>query len=365
MPCRLNFYANFDLSYNKISKNEGGKFSNNHNLFSIPAELRLKINPLREYGNIEMEITSGNMVSLPPAVNPFPIGNPEFTNYSAMTKFNLALAQINTKLGDLNANLEKHLTYAEEAKSKGANLLVFPELSLTGYVLQDIAPTVALRPCEDDPRFGRLLRASKDIDLVFGFVEEDQRYRYFISGAYLSGGRVVHVHRKVYLPTYGLFDEKRFFAAGDTFRAFDTRFGRAGLLICEDFWHASSPYTLWLDGADLMIFISASPGRGVTEEILGSAQWVETVNRTYAGLFTTFVAHTNRVGFEDGLNFWGGSTVYDPDGKLVANGPFNEEALTLAEIDLGQLRRTRMRLPVLRDERSDLVLKELQRINNK
>ena len=282
-----------------------------------------------------------------------------------MTKLTLALAQINTKLGDVNANLEKHLALVDDASKQGADLLIFPELSLTGYVLQDLAAAVAHHPTPSDPVFNRLLQASRNIDVVVGFVEEDERYRYYISAAYLSEGRLVHIHRKVYLPTYGIFDEKRYFAAGDSFRAFDTRFGRMGLLICEDFWHASSPYTLWMDGADVMLFTSASPGRGVTEEILGSAQWVETVNRTYAGLFTTFVAHTNRVGFEDGLSFWGGATVYDPDGKLITRAPYNEEGLTLAELDLNQIRRTRMRLPVLRDERSDVVMKELNRISRK
>jgi NAD+ synthase (glutamine-hydrolysing) len=282
-----------------------------------------------------------------------------------MTKLSLALAQINTKLGDVEANLAKHLSMAHDAWKHGAELVIFPELSLTGYVLQDIAAAVAHRPHLDDPVFKRLLHASNEIDLIVGFVEEDERYRYTISAAYLSDGEILHVHRKVYLPTYGIFDEKRYFATGNSFRAFDTKFGRAGILICEDFWHASSPYTLWLDGADLMFFTSASPGRGVTEETLGSAQWVETVNRTYAGLFTTFIAHANRVGFEDGLNFWGGSTVFDPDGKQIALAPFNEEGLTIAELDLNQLRRTRTRLPLLRDERSELVLKELQRIVGK
>jgi predicted amidohydrolase len=282
-----------------------------------------------------------------------------------MTKFSLALAQINTKLGDVEANLARHLELAHEAWQHRAELVIFPELSLTGYVLQDLAATVACRPTADDPVFRRLLHASNEIDLIVGFVEVDERYRYYISSAYLADGKVLHVHRKVYLPTYGLFDEKRYFAAGDSFRAFDTRFGRVGILICEDFWHASSPYTLWLDGADLLFFTSASPGRGVTEEILGSAQWVENINRTYAGLFTTFVAHANRVGFEDGLNFWGGSTVFDPDGKQLAVAPFNAEGLTLAELDLNQLRRTRIRLPLLRDERPEVVLKELQRIAGK
>lgn len=279
-----------------------------------------------------------------------------------MNHISLALAQINTKLGDLSSNLEKHHGLIDSARSKAADLILFPELSLTGYVLQDIAATVAIHPSPEHPVFKSLLEKSKGIDIIFGFVEVDSRFRYFISSAYLSGGNILHIHRKVYLPTYGLFDEKRFFSAGNQFRAFDTRFGRVGMLICEDFWHASSPYALWMDGADVMLFSSSSPGRGVTEEILGSAEWVETVNQTYAGLFTTFVAHTNRVGFEDGLNFWGGATVFDPDGKLIVKAPYNLEGITMAEIDLNQIRRTRIRLPVLRDERSDVILKELTRI---
>jgi NAD+ synthase (glutamine-hydrolysing) len=278
-------------------------------------------------------------------------------------KLTLALAQINTVLGVVPANLEKHLTLIEEARRSGADLLVFPELSLTGYVLQDLTPAVALTPAAGDPIFKPLLEASRDIDLVVGFVEEDRRHRFYIASAYLSRGEVLHVHHKVYLPTYGLFDEGRFFAWGDSIRAFDTRFGRLGMLICEDFWHASPPYLLWLDGADLLLFSSSSPGRGLNSEPrLESARWVEHINRAYASLFTTFVAHANRVGYEDGLNFWGGSTIYDPNGELVAKGPYQQEGLTLAEIDLNQLHRTRARLPLLRDERTALVMRELGRI---
>lgn len=275
---------------------------------------------------------------------------------------NLALAQINTKLGDVNANLEKHLALAKEAAQSGADLLVFPELSLTGYVLQDIAADVARSASETDSVFRPLLEASHSLDLLVGFAEMDTRYRFYISAAYLSAGEILHVHRKVHLPTYGIFDERRYFASGDSFRAFETRFGRAGALICEDFWHVSSPYLLWLDGADLFYLTSASPGRGVTDEILGSAQWVQDINRAYSGLFTSFFAHANRVGFEDGLNFFGGSTVYDPDGRQIARAPYNDESLTLAEIDLAQLRRTRTRLPLLRDERPEIVASELNRI---
>jgi predicted amidohydrolase len=280
-----------------------------------------------------------------------------------MMKLKLALAQINTQLGCVEANLEKHLETIQKARREQADLVIFPELSLTGYVLQDLVPTVAHRPDPGDPVFKPLLEASREIDVLVGFVDEDLRHRFYIAAAYLSRGEILHVHHKVYLPTYGLFDEGRFFAWGDHIRAFNTRFGRTGMLICEDFWHASPPYLLWLDGADLFLFISASPGRGLNDEPhLESARWVEHINQAYASLFTAFVAHSNRVGYEDGLNFWGGSTVFDPNGSLVAQAPYHEETLTFAEIDLNQLHRTRSRLPLLRDERTALVQRELNRI---
>jgi len=278
----------------------------------------------------------------------------------------LALAQIATKLGDVQSNLEKHLDYIEQAKSQKADLILFPELSLTGYYLQDLAVTVAHRPLENDPIFHPLFEASKDIDLVVGFVDEDYRHRFYIASAYLSGGRLLHVHHKLYLPTYALFDEGRFFTRGDSLRAFDTRFGRVGMLICEDFWHASPPYLLWLDGADLLLFSSASPGRGLNvHDKLETAWWVEGVTQAYANLFTNFVAHSNRVGYEDGFNFWGGVTVFDPNGERIAYGPYYEEALTMATLDMNQLHLTRSRIPLLRDERADLVQKELNRILSK
>ena len=275
----------------------------------------------------------------------------------------LALAQINTKLGVVESNLEKHLQQIEKAVRNGAQLVVFPELSLTGYALQDLAHTVAHRADPADPVFKQLLAASHDIDVVVSFVEEDVRNRFFISSAYLSQGTILHVHRKVYLPTYGLFDEGRFFAWGDTTAAFDTRFGRVGMLICEDFWHVSPPYLLWLDGADIFIFISASPGRGLSADPqLSTVHWVESINRAYASSFTSFVVHCNRVGYEDGLHFSGGSTVFDPDGNLVSRAPYDQESLTTSTIDLNQLHRTRARLPLLRDERTALTQRELNRI---
>jgi NAD+ synthase (glutamine-hydrolysing) len=296
-----------------------------------------------------------------------------------MNELKIGLAQISPVLGDVGKNLSLHLERIEQAKQQGVQLLCFPELALTGYVLRDLVPEVAMPAAEDSPVLAELLSAtssrggaatsarggaaSRSLDLLVSFVEEDERHRYYIAAAYLSQGHIVHLHRKAYLPTYGMFEEGRYLARGDRFRAFDTRFGRVGILICEDFWHMSAPYALWMDGADILLLVSASPGRGLSPEAeLGSSRSIEIINQTYATFLTNFVLHCNRVGFEDGLNFWGGSTIFGPDGKLVAQAPYFEEALLTADLDLGALRRVRQQLPLLRDERPELLERELERI---
>ncbi len=302
-------------------------------------------------------------------------------------KFKLALAQIAPRLGDVDANLKSILDLIAQAQAQKTDLIIFPELALTGYYLKDLVTDVSARVSSDDPRLAPLIAASRRIDIVIGFAEEDERHRYYIAAAYLSEGRVAYVHRKVYLPTYRLFDDARFFAPGDSLRAFNTRLGRMGLLICEDAWHVSSPYVLWMDGADFLIDISASPGYGISAQVdpslrsgqapstgrrgepdepsgptLASAASVYSFLRAYAELMTMFVFYCNRVGIEDGIAFWGGSRVIGPDGETIAAAPEFEETLTIAEIDADALRRARLRLPTLRDEQGDLVRRELERI---
>ena len=276
-------------------------------------------------------------------------------------KFNVGLGQIAPVLGDVAANLQLHLEMAAAAVERGVDLLIFPELALTGYQLGDRAFDVAIRADAADPTFAALLDASRQLDLVVSFVEVDERYRHTITAAYLSNGRLVHRHRKIYLPTYGAFDEAHTFAHGDRVRAFDTRFGRVGLLVCEDFWHAGLPYLLWQDGADILLLLSASAEHGLGETV-STSEKVLAINRAYALLFTDFVIHVNRVGREDVGDFWGGSTVYGPDATLLAEGPRHEPALVVATIDTDALRPARQRLPLLRDERADLMLHELERI---
>jgi predicted amidohydrolase len=278
-------------------------------------------------------------------------------------RLNIGLAQMYPKVGDVKANLDKHLAYIEQADKAGVDLLIFPELSLTGYQVQDLVPEVAIRATRDDATFRALLDASQDMDIMFGFVQEDRRERFYTSAAYLSQSEVLHIHQKIYLPTYAMFDESRYFDQGEQARAFDTRYGRVGMLICEDFWHMSPPYLLWQDGADILLFQSASPSRGLdANDRLSGSRWVELVNQAYGSMFTSYVIHCNRVGYEDGKNFWGGSSIVDPDGEFLTHGCYFDEKLIVQEIDLNQLHRTRSRLPLLRDERPELVLRELGRV---
>ena len=276
----------------------------------------------------------------------------------------IALAQIGPRLGDVNANLQKHLDVIAKAKEKGAQVVCFPELSLTGYYLRDLTATVAIRPDAGDAVFGPLLEASRDIDVIVGFVEETPRYLYYNSAAHLSAGQVLHLHRKVYLPTYGMFDEQRFLATGDRVRSFETPWGRVALLICEDLWHLSLPYLAWLDGADYLVGLVASPGRGVRagSPRLASAEAWTMLGQTLAQFLTSYVVLVNRVGYEDGVSFFGGSLAAGPSGHVVAQCADLDEDLVVADLDPVRLRRERVTYPLLRDERADLTLRELERI---
>jgi predicted amidohydrolase len=274
----------------------------------------------------------------------------------------IALAQVEPVLGNLSSNVEMHLGRAREALRRGADLLVFPELSLTGYLLQDLVADLAVRLA--DPRPLRpLLEMSRRIAMAVGLVEESEGHRYHNSAVYLEGGRIRHVHRKVYLPTYGMFDEGRYFAAGDRLQAFSARHGRFGMLICEDLWHASTSLVLAQDGADYLLVLSNGPTQGIDarEGLASQATWRD-LARVIAQLQTCYVAWVNRVGFEDGINFGGGSLVVDPFGRILAAGKVLEDDLVTCDLPRSSLRRARTALPLLRDERLGVLSREVQRL---
>jgi predicted amidohydrolase len=277
-----------------------------------------------------------------------------------MSDFTAVLAQIKPKLGRVADNLALIEECIQSAIDDGKELIVFPELALTGYFLKDLVPEVARRL--DSPEIQRLVELSRRISIAVGFVEVTDDYRFFNSALYLEDGAVRHLHRKVYLPTYGLFDEQRYLARGERFRAFDTRFGRMGILVCEDMWHLSASYILAMDGATTLICLSSSPGRGMEGETLGSASAWQQLTSTTAMFLNCRVLYCNRVGFEDGVNFWGGSEYVAPSGESLVRGRILEEDNVAARVDEGALRRERIFSPMLRDENLFVTMQELRRI---
>jgi NAD+ synthase (glutamine-hydrolysing) len=251
---------------------------------------------------------------------------------------------------------------ARGAAGARARLVVFPELSLTGYRLQDLVPEVAIRLDGPGP-LRPLLEMSRRIAMVVGLVEESEGHAYYNSAVYLEGGRIRHVHRKVHLPTYGMFEEGRHFAPGDSLAAFRARAGRFGMLVCEDLWHPAGAMILAQDGADVLLVPANGPAQAVggatgprNDEI-----WRNLVTIT-AQMQTVFVVLANRVGVEDGIAFFGGSMLVDPLGRVQAQASLGREDLLVCDIDRTVLRRARTFYPLLRDERLALLQREIGRL---
>lgn len=274
----------------------------------------------------------------------------------------VALAQIAPHLGDVKKNFELHLQYIEKAKKKRVDLLIFPELSLTGYTLKDLIEEVAIAT-EANPYLKRLKAASRELSLVFGFVEEKERGLFYNSAAFLSGGKILHIHRKVFLPTYGMFEEGKFFAQGKNFHSFSTPFGKTGMMICRDFLHFGASYLLFAGGSELIIVISAAPGRGVSaDENYETSQMWELMGEAISRFSSAFLIYCNRVGFEDGKHFAGGSFIYNPMGKLLAKASYLDKDFLVQEINLSEIRESRKKWPFKRDDRPEIILEALNRI---
>ena len=220
----------------------------------------------------------------------------------------------------------------------------------------------------------QLAELSDGIDILLGAVVESDDFRFYNAALYFSGKRLHFVHRKIYLPTYGLFDEARYLAAGDRIQTLSLPMGslrnanerRGGVLICEDMWHPSVAGVMAREGVDIFLCLSASPGRGVgKDDALGTANSYDAMTRTYAQLYTAYVVYCNRVGYEDGIAFWGGSRVVAPDGSVVSGPAGREEELIFSDLDIRAIRRERVANPLLRDERHNLNDAENERIRSR
>ena len=270
-----------------------------------------------------------------------------------MTQLKLGLAQIDSRLGAVQENLERHLEWIERARRENVDLLVFPELSLTGYRLLHLIGHTALRP-DTSRLIERLVEAAADLSVVVGLVEEDEQGVLYNSALLVHRGRIAFVHRKLYLPTYGIFQEGRFFGSGNRLELAPTDRRYLGILICEDLWHPHLARRLAVAGCKVLTVISASPGQIGSGTIPASQEIWESLTRSTALVNTCWVLYCNRVGWEEGTFYTGGSHIVRPGGELACRAPFFEEHLLTATIDLRDVDRLRWRLPLVRAERSDI-----------
>jgi predicted amidohydrolase len=276
------------------------------------------------------------------------------------TRLRVALAQVDCALGDVEENARRAREAIAQARDAGAGLVVFPELSLSGYAVGTVTADVALRP--DDPMLVGLAAEAGDMGLVVGFVEDGPVHTYN-SAAHLQGGSLVHVQRKAYLPTYGRFEEHKHFRPGQAMRAYETPWGRFAILICNDAWQAPLPFLAVHDGARVLLVPTCSslePQTG-TDPATIEADWSDLL-RFHARFLQTWVVFVNRVGEEAGMRFWGGSRVVDPWGRTIAEAPHGQPALVCADLDLAAVRQARREMPLVKEPRLDLLTREFDRL---
>ncbi len=265
----------------------------------------------------------------------------------------VALAQIATCPGQFAHNLERHLAMAAKARKAGAHLAIFPELSLSGYLLAHGVLEAAFKL--DDPRLAPLLAASRELALLVGLPLREEHGGISNAAVLLEGGEVKGVHRKLYLPTYGMFDEGRYFIPGPRLEPLTCSLGRFGVLVCEDAWHLSSAVILAHAGVDALIVVAGGPTElDAGAEPAASRRWHWIVG---AAAVTTVrpAFFANRCGWEEGILFGGCSWAVDARGRSLAEpAPALEETLVVATLSRAAAARARTLMPIPYAERFDL-----------
>ena len=267
------------------------------------------------------------------------------------SEIKIALAQISSKRESKSDNLLKIEKLTLKAKQQGADLIIFPEMSLTGYVLLDQVYEVAETIPGPSTKKIEALAKKTGMHIVFGMPElsEKSQATVFNTAVCVGPHGLIGKYRKMYLPTHSVFEEKRYFRPGYEVTAFQTDIGNIGLSICYDIFFPEVYRLTRLKGAQLMVCISASPAvRRSYFEILTSARALEN---------TAFLAYVNLAGVEDGLQFWGGSRLVCPTGDVVAKAKYDEEDFTVCDVDFSDLRTAETFIPTLRDLRPELFAK--------
>lgn len=280
----------------------------------------------------------------------------------------VALAQVEPEAGGVPANLALHLERIDQAVSEGADLIVFPELSLTGDKTGPYEPGTALTL--NSQALAEIGEASQKIDVVLGLTErgETNLYDRYNSAYYFSNGALIHRHRKLFLVTYGVFDEGKHFVPGYNLQAFDSRLGRVCMLVCNDIWHLSIPYLAALDGAE-MILVLASSARDTLGEYLSIPTTWEHINRAVSATAGCYTIYVNRVGERQDAHgtypYWGGSEIIGPRGEVIVKAPYDQEALVYGDVSPERVGEQRFGAPILRDARLWILRQELDRLAEK
>ncbi len=270
----------------------------------------------------------------------------------------IGLAQMDCVLGEVEHNLGTMRDFVRRAREQDVDLLVFPELCVTGYSLGQISDEISLSPA--DPRLQPLLAEAGGMGLVFGF-HEDGGLRTYNSAAYFEGSQLLHVHRKLYLPTYGAFEERKHFSPGQSMRAFRSGLGSMAMMVCNDAWQPVLPFLAVQDGAELLLIPTNSADSRFPASVDNVEYW-HGITRFYGRMFESFVVFVNRVGRENDFEFWGRSHIVSPDGNIIAEAPALREALVTADIDLSEVRRWRRRVPLVKEARLALLSREFDRL---
>lgn len=271
-------------------------------------------------------------------------------------------AQFASVIGDVDANVAIHLDWIAKARASGLDLLVMPEASLTGHYGCERLLSAAMK--RSDRRLADLAQAAGDMALIVGFIEEGPAAQFYNSSVILRQGRMIHLHRKVNLPTYGKLEEGKHYAAGRFVETCELdEDWRAGLLICADLWNPALTHLAFLHGATLLITPVSSGVEAVGIEFDNPGGWALTM-RFYSMMYGAPSIMANRTGTEKDLTFWGGSRIVDAFGREMAVAG-QEEALISAVLDFEQIRSARQLLPTVRDSNVALVNREMTRLIDK
>lgn len=299
----------------------------------------------------------------------------------------VAVCQTAPVLLDLKANLDNVLDHIQQCKDKGADLIVFPELALTGYFVGLEYHKVALRM--DSPEIKQLAAATKGTAAVIGFIEESLSMNFYNAALVAVDGEILFAYRKLNLPNYGVFEERKFFASGKHVRVFKLNEFNVSVFICNDMWHPSLPYIGITQKADIFITILNSSQGSMGTEFSNIESW-EIISKFYSRVFGIFNICANRVGEESPENrrainskgealkatpevfllpeiekkyrFWGGSSITNPFGKVIYKAKRYEPDIIIGEISKDFVRRKKLLLPYLRDDDAYFTHRELERI---